>query len=69
MKHIKPIQTFTDPQEALRHYLTMVMYFKNQNEKGLLQNIIWEVTLSSGSIHSEGHSVFINIIKDNFNNN
>jgi len=62
MKHFKPIKTFDKPEDAYRYYITMHTILVQKEEQGLMRNMIWEVTLSSGSIH-EKYSVFINIVK------
>jgi hypothetical protein len=63
---IKPIEKFQDPETAYRYYITMTKYFQSQQDKGMLRNVIWEVTLSAGSIH-EGYAVFVNVIKSEVN--
>ena len=63
-KTIAPIETFDDYQEAFNYYITMVKYFQTRQESGMLEKVIWEVTMSSGTIHPK-HSVFVNIIKTN----
>ena len=62
MKHIKPIETFDNPEKAFRYYITMVTVLTSKQEQGLMRNMIWEVSLSAGSIHT-GYSVFVNIVK------
>ena len=62
MKHIKPIKTFNTPEEAYRYYITMCTVLADKQEQGLMRNMLWEVTMSSRSIHT-GYSVFVNIVK------
>jgi hypothetical protein len=63
-KPIQPIESFDTPEEAYGYYLTMVKYFQSRQAAGLLDKVIWEVTMSSGSIHPKC-SVYVNIIKSN----
>lgn len=63
--NIKPIQYFSDPDEAYRNYLTLYKKLWSMHEEGLLKGILWEVTLASGTI--QDNVVFVNIVNKPIN--